>query len=338
MSKRRDALKDFLTPITSAEFSTENPMPRQRPQVASGALQSMNEALTGLTNEADQLRKTLADGQTIVEIDPNDIDASFIKDRLDDFSGDDFASLLDSIRENGQAVPVLVRPHPDREGRYQLAYGHRRVSAVQQLGLKAKAFIRDLSDDELVVAQGNENLERKDLSFIEKAFFALRLEERGVSRTVIMATFGTRSKGVLSEMISLVRRLPAGLVMAIGAASGVGRPKWEFLAKTLDDGCSSDWRVIVQEPEFKRLSSPDRFEMVFRQLQEKPAKQRRGAAGADAWAPEDKSVIVNVKKTAKKATLTLSNKEGRRFADFITGQLDDLYGAFQMSIKDTTGE
>ncbi|NKC23412.1 hypothetical protein HED50_22730 [Ochrobactrum oryzae] len=56
MNKRRDALRDFLTPITTNhEFSAEN-TPR-RPQVSSGALQSMNDAITGLSNEADELAR-----------------------------------------------------------------------------------------------------------------------------------------------------------------------------------------------------------------------------------------------------------------------------------------
>lgn len=336
MIKRKDALKDFLTPITPAGFSAENPMPRQRPQVASGALQSMNDAISGLTHEADELRKVLFEGQAIVEIDPLDIDASFIKDRLDDFAGEDFASLLDSIRENGQAVPVLVRPHPEQLGRYQLAFGHRRVEAIRQLGLKAKAFVRNLTDDELVVAQGNENLERKDLSFIEKAFFALRLEERGVKRSVIMATFGTSSKGVLSEMITLVRKLPDELVMAIGAAPGIGRPKWDALSAILDSGAATDWRSIVRKPDFKSLSSPDRFERVFRELQQKPA--RKGGDDPRSWAPEDRSASVSLTGTPKKASLTFKADYGLEFAGFISERLDDLYEAFRASANKTTGD
>lgn len=335
MSKRRDALKDFLTPITPTEFSAENsPRPRHAP---SGALQSMNDALTGISHEADQLRKALSDGLTIVELDPFDIDASFVKDRLDDFSGEDFTSLLDSIRENGQAVPVLVRPHPDQDGRYQLAYGHRRVEAIRRLGLKAKAFIRDLTDDELVVAQGNENLERKDLSFIEKAFFALRLEERGVKRSVIMATFGTSSKGVLSEMIALGRKLPSDLVMAIGTAPGIGRPRWDAMAILLADG-EGDWKSLVQKPDFLRLSSAERFERVFKEIHRRSARKGTETRGETAWVPTDKSVSVTLKKTAKKATVTLASADGPLFAEFITGRLDDLYEAFRKSRMEASGD
>uniref|UniRef100_UPI001D0E2864 ParB/RepB/Spo0J family partition protein n=1 Tax=Klebsiella pneumoniae TaxID=573 RepID=UPI001D0E2864 len=75
-------------------------------------------------------------------------------------------------------MPILVRPHPTIDGRYQVAYGHRRLVAVRQLGFKVKAVIRELSDDQLVVSQGQENNARTNLSYIERALFASRLEDR----------------------------------------------------------------------------------------------------------------------------------------------------------------
>jgi RepB plasmid partitioning protein len=39
----------------------------------------------------------------------------------------------------------------------------------------------------MVVAQGKENSERRDLSFIEPAVFALHLAERGFDRNIFMA-------------------------------------------------------------------------------------------------------------------------------------------------------
>lgn len=336
MMKRRDALKEYLIPITS-EFSAENSIPRPRPQVASGALQSMNEAISGFTQEAHELRKVLARGETIIEIDPSDIDSSFVKDRLDDFTGEDFDALVESIRESGQILPVLVRPYPEKSGRYQLAFGHRRVAALRHLGRKVKAFVRELTDDELVIAQGNENLERKDLSFIEKALFAFRLEELGMSRAVIMSTFGTSSKGVLSEMITLARKLPIELIEVIGSAPGVGRPRWDALAEQLATAGSRDWKQVVASADFKKLTSPGRFDAIFDALREKPFRKPKATLDPAPWAPKDKSVSVTVKSTAKKSVVTYEAKDGPSFAAYITGQLDDLYVAFRESEKTSTG-
>ncbi len=327
MTKRREALKDFLAPITSSEFSAENSRPqRQRPQVTSGALQSMNDAISDISKETAELRKALSEGLAIIEIEPDLIDSSFVKDRLDDYEGEEFDGLVESIRENGQVNPVLVRPHIDREGRYQLAFGHRRVAASRRLGLKVKAFVREMSDEQLVVAQGNENLERKNLSFIERALFALRLEERGMSRAVIMSTFGTSSKGVLSEMIGLARRLPISLVEAIGPAPGVGRPKWVALADLLEAKPTTDWKSTVEDAGFRKLASAERFDAVLNALKQKP--DRNGPVSRP-WVPEDKSVSVSAKESEKALTMTFKSKDGKPFGEWIMENLDSLYEAFR---------
>ncbi|RJT30796.1 plasmid partitioning protein RepB [Mesorhizobium waimense] len=334
MTKRRDALKEYLAPITS-EFSTENSTPRPRPQVSSGALQSMNEAISGFTQEANELRKAMARGETIIEIDPSDIDSSFVKDRLDDFSGEDFDALVQSIRENGQILPVLVRPYSEKSGRYQLAFGHRRVAALRHLGGKVRAFVRELTDDELVIAQGNENLERKDLSFIEKALFAFRLEELGMSRAVIMSTFGTSSKGVLSEMITLARKLPIEMIEAIGSAPGIGRPRWDTLAGQLATASDVAWKQVVESTSFKRLTSQERFEAVFEALRDQRPRNPKATSDPARWAPKDQSVSVTVKATAKKAVVIYEAKDGPSFATYVAKRLDDLYEAFRKSETST---
>jgi len=336
MTKRREALKDFLTPVSSPEFSAENPRyHRPRQQVPSGALQSMNDAISGLSKEAEELRKALAEGSTIVEIEPDQVESSFVKDRLDDYTSEEFDSLVASIRENGQAIPVLVRPHPEREGFYQLAFGHRRVAALRILNKRVKALVREMTDDELVIAQGNENLERKDLSFIERALFALRLEERGMSRSVIMSTFGTNSKGVLSEMISLARRLPTTLVEAIGPAPGIGRPRWVALADLLESSPDADWKSTVAGSGFKYLRSADRFEAVFKLLKNKPTRNR---SATRPWGAPDKSVTANVREGEKALMITFYSKNGKPFGEWISHNLDSLYEAFRKSEKQENGE
>ena len=331
MSKRRDALKDFLTPITTNQVFSAESTPR-RPQVSSGALQSMNDAITGLSDEADQLRKALADGQSIVELDVDLIDASFVKDRLDDYTGEDFDALLKSIKENGQAVPVLVRPNPNQLGRYQIAYGHRRVAVIKQLGMKVKAFIRELSDDELIIAQGNENLERKDLTFIEKALFARRLEDRGTTRAVIMSTFGTSSRGVLSEMIALARKLPEELIQAIGAAPGIGRPKWDSLATMLAQKPDAINNILASEA-FLKLNSTERFNAVFATLKEGDKTSAKPVV--QSWNSNDQLLRAAAKPKAKVYAIEFSEVEGKAFGAWISNNMNRLYDEYKGDKKNS---
>lgn len=331
MSKRRDALREFLSPIKQdEEFSAEN-SPR-RPQVTSGALQSMNDAISGLSHEANALREALSNGSAIVELDTDVIEASFVSDRLQDYDSDDFNGLLESIRENGQAVPVLVRAHPDKPGHYQLAYGHRRVAALKQLGLKVKAFVRELTDDELIIAQGSENLERKDLSFIEKVFFAKRLEDRGTSRAVIMATFGTRSKGVLSEMIALANKLPTDIVEKIGTAPSVGRPRWESFSSLLTPEANDRLRALIGTEEFAEKSSSDRFEAAFNAAKESRNKEDKALA---SWQSHDNKVEIFSRPKSKSLTLKFSSAEGKAFGEWISRNFERLHSEYSDSSRST---
>ncbi len=116
MSRRSDQLKNFLEPIQQpAPTTASEPVPRAKPTVHSGALNSMNQAIANLATEAEEaerLRGQLEAGDTVVELDPAVIHRSFVKDRLDDYAGASFIELRESMRNSGQIVPVLVRPHP----------------------------------------------------------------------------------------------------------------------------------------------------------------------------------------------------------------------------------
>jgi ParB family chromosome partitioning protein len=148
-----------------------------------------------------------------------------------------------------------------------------------------------------------------------------------------MATFGTRSKGVLSEMIALVRKLPDELVMAIGSAPGIGRPRWDAMAAMLDDG-KGDWKSLIQKTDFQKLSSADRFERMIKELRPKPTKKGRGAEDHQSWASADKSVSVIAKSGPKGVSLEITKTDAKPFADWITGNLDSLYEAFRKSKRE----
>ena len=122
--------------------------------------------------------------RSVVEVDARMVDAAGVKDRLDP-ADTDHTALVESIREYGQQVPVLLRVNPNDPERYQVVYGRRRIRALKDLGLPVKALIRDLDDRALIIAQGQENTARKDLTFIERANFARQMRDGGYDRKVI---------------------------------------------------------------------------------------------------------------------------------------------------------
>ena len=181
---------------------------------------------------------------------------------------------MEQIREMGQLVPVLVRPHPEKPDRYQIAYGHRRVAAMKALGQRVRAIVKQMTDEELVIHQGQENNTRSNLSFIEKAFFAHELEKRGYSRETMHQSTGI-DKAILSKMITFVRTIPEAVVIRIGRAPDIGRKRWEqFVAALLQEGGLSAALAAIDDPKLTGLSSDDRFQYVLDQIKATKPKMR----------------------------------------------------------------
>lgn len=83
---------------------------------------------------------------------------------------DQLADLTESIKAQGVLQPILARPHPGKQGHYQIIAGERRWRASQAAGLhEVPVLIRPLSDTEAMAASLVENLQRQDLDAIEEA-------------------------------------------------------------------------------------------------------------------------------------------------------------------------
>jgi ParB family chromosome partitioning protein len=117
--------------------------------------------------------------------------------------------LIASIRERGILQPLLVRPHPEHTGRYQIIAGERRWRAAQAIPLhEVPVLVRALSDLEAAAAALVENLQRTDLDPIEEAEGLMRLiETHKLSQEEIGRMIG-KSRSHVANTIRLVN-LPA---------------------------------------------------------------------------------------------------------------------------------
>lgn len=307
----------------------EKPLKRASPV---GAISQSLGGVHEKAQRADELEKQLAQGQMIVELDTAVLDSSFVVDRLG-VSAEDQELLVAQIREHGQQVPILVRPHPEREGRFQVAYGHRRLAAVKKIGGPIRAVVRDLTDEQLVVSQGQENNARTDLTFIERSFFASRLEERNFSRDIIMSALGV-DKAALSRMIALVNRLPAELIEAIGAAPGFGRTRWAELADLIEEkNRRSKALGSILEPGFDSLTSDARFQAVYDQLRESKDKARSAF-----WNAGPRRKAVRISETGEALKLIFDKTIEPEFGAYVEGKLSALYDDFMRSKTTGTGD
>ena len=278
---------------------------------------------------AEEIERQLAKGQTVVELDTNEIDPSFVQDRMEG----DIDGLIASIQEQGQQVPILVRPHPEQNGRYQIAFGHRRLRAIKQLGFRAKAVVRELTDEQLVIAQGQENNERQDLTFIEKARFAARLREK-FSRDVIIASLSV-DKGDLSKMLTIVDGLPDELIDALGPAPGVGRPRWLELAELLERSpAPRDAVSYAMSEDVRHLASEDRFKALVAHL--KPHRSVKGAPGI--LASPSGVRLAEIKNSKSKLEITIDKKLSPVFAAFILEKLPKLFEEHLADDHEKNGE
>ena len=91
-------------------------------------------------------------------------------------NNEEMKRMIESIRKVGTITPALARPLPD--GGYELISGHRRLAACQMLGIETMpVIVREMSDDEAVIAMVDANLQRETILPSEKAFaYKMKLE------------------------------------------------------------------------------------------------------------------------------------------------------------------
>ena len=91
-------------------------------------------------------------------------------------NNEEMERMIESIRKVGAITPALARPLPD--GGYELISGHRRIAACQELGIETMpVIVREMSDDEAVIAMVDANLQRETILPSEKAFaYKMKLE------------------------------------------------------------------------------------------------------------------------------------------------------------------
>ena len=104
---------------------------------------------------------------------------------------------VESIRENGILVPIMVRNRP--QGGYEVISGHRRKHAAEIVGLdRVPVIVRDLTDDEAVIAMVDANLQREEILPSEKAFaYKMKLDalsHQGKKSDSTSCQLGTKSR------------------------------------------------------------------------------------------------------------------------------------------------
>lgn len=291
------ARKDLLKNLMNSSPAPDKVRPVQRSD--RGAIGAVSKSISELKNRA------------IIEVPADMIDDAGIADRMDEDAAG-IEALRESIRDYGQQVPVLLRHSPNVEGRYEIVFGRRRVQAMRGLRLPVRAMVRHLDDRELIVAQGQENSARKDLSFIEKANFAAQMVKAGFERKVICDALSI-DKTVISRMLAVTDAVPEALIRAIGAAPSAGRDRWLTLAGRTMNRPEAELVAAAQGD-----SSDARFAAVLASVtarSEKPGPLPLCGRG---------KTLGTASRGRHKTVIELSG-DGRAFGDWLIDNIDEVH-------------
>jgi len=142
------------------------------------------------------------------------------------FADSELEDLAASIRENGLLQPLVVRPAPGSDDRFELVVGERRFRALTRLGWsETPVFVREASDETLLVLALVENLQREALNPLEEAEGYEALAERfGMKQAEIAKAVG-RDRSTVANLLRLLKLPPSirRLVESGGLSQGHAR-------------------------------------------------------------------------------------------------------------------
>lgn len=265
---------------------------------------------------AEQMR------ETVREVPAEDISLSAFADRFD--VTDRLESLVASIRERGQTVPILARTLED--GTLEAVYGRRRIMACRELGIPVRAMVTVMSNEDSIIAQGLENVERLETSFIERASFVRDLLDGGYNQRLVEEALGI-DRTLVSRMVNVMREIPDELIRAIGPAHGVGRRQWEQLRAIVTSLPPSKVEQVIHSIDIT-LESPKRLKALLGKLTGGQKTEVVNSAGAALI--EDQ---LFAKRSKGSLRLRIQDPENEQFLGYLEDQLPEIFKKWQKTQK-----
>jgi ParB family chromosome partitioning protein len=183
--------------------------------------------------------------------------------------------LAASIREVGLLEPIIVRPVG---GEFEVVVGERRYRACQQAGLeKVPAIVREYTDDVVVQLNLIENVQREELSAIEKGnvckYLLEECPEKYPSQRAVAEKIGV-SPETVSTWLRTTELVPeeARNYIAPSAISGEvpeGKIDYQTAVKVGRSIQEPEKRVeVIKKLAEKRLPAKDRSQVIERVILE----------------------------------------------------------------------
>ncbi|MDB6178165.1 ParB/RepB/Spo0J family partition protein [Paracoccus sp. Z330] len=121
------------------------------------------------------------------------------------FEPEALRELADSLKNRGVLQPLIVRPHPQDDGIFQIVAGERRWRAAQMAQLhELPVIVRQLSDTEVLEVAIIENIQRADLNAIEEAASFRQLMDRFGHTQERLADALNKSRSHIANLLRLL--------------------------------------------------------------------------------------------------------------------------------------
>lgn len=160
----------------------------------------MNAAVVSIHSAA--AKNSDAKPEVLHHIDPKLIDESPTNQRKTYKGIEELAETMKGGR--GVLQPIVVRAKGERDGRFELVFGHRRRRAAIVAKLETvPCFVRSYTNAEMVEVQLIENLQRDDITALEEAHGYKDLQTKGKSIRDIAEKIG-KSHGWVGDRLKLL--------------------------------------------------------------------------------------------------------------------------------------
>ncbi len=229
------------------------------------------------------------------------------------FTDAELGGLTSSIRENGLLQPLVVRPAPGIEGRFEIVAGERRFRALKRLSwTEVPAIVREADDETLLVLALVENLQREALNPLEEAEGYEALAQRFDMKHAEIAKAVGKDRSTVANLVRLlklpisVRKLVESGALTQGHARALLSVDDPVLAGTLArEAAKEGWSVREMERRVagasraRRKRKPREKDAVTRALEDalrgylgtrvevKPGRSGKGSIEIQYHGPKD---------------------------------------------------
>jgi ParB family chromosome partitioning protein len=181
-----------------------------------------------------------------------------------DFDNEELNMLAQNIREKGLLQPIIIRPIGDL---FEVVVGERRYRAAQKANLtRVPVIVRDYTDEDVIELSLIENIQRTDLSAVEKGNSCKQLMERYPAKfpdnKSVAKTLGVSERTVLAwlELVDAPRELQT--MIAPAAKIGVPREQGKI-----------DWDTAVTIT--RQIKEPNKQVTLAKEIAKRPIYRRQ---------------------------------------------------------------